>query len=143
MKSECPQRDDIGPRLVQVALDCGYSKSSLGRALGVANTTVDGWKNGSEPRVAFVDRVAVLTKSTLMYIIRGVEGSDIGEPPAELRVWRDTMAPHDVSQAEYETLASVRFKTPHPGPQWYAIALAGLRSGPVAMTTAIRRAPAR
>lgn len=139
MKSETPQRPDIGPRLVQVAIDAGYSMSSLGRALGVANTTVVGWKNGTEPRVAFIDRVSVMAGSSLMFIIRGVQEADAGAPPPELGEWRDRMAPADVTDAELATLASVRFRVQHPGPQWYALALAGIRSSPVSMSTEIRK----
>lgn len=139
MTSELPQRADIGPRLIQVADAAGYSMSALSREIGAALTTINRWKKGAEPRVAYVDRVADLSGESLMFLIRGIHGADRDVPPPEFDAWRDTMAPMDATKAEIETLASVRFKVAHPGPQWYALALAGIRSSPVSMASEIRR----
>lgn len=139
MTSELPQRADIGPRLIQVAESAGYSMSALSRELGAALTTINRWKKGAEPRVAYVDRVADLSGESLMFLIRGIRGAEHDAPPPEYDVWRQTMAPMDATRAELDTLASVRFKVAHPGPQWYALALAGIRSSPVAQTSEIRR----
>ena len=124
-----PDVGKLGAKIRDSYQAAGLNRHSFARKIGASYSTVTRWEAGdAEPRHAYLQKIADVCNipvGSLMDEESPVEESQMAE---EFREWLSMDAPDDLTDDERDTLASIRFRGPHPGSGWYTFALGTWRA---------------
>ena len=115
----------VGARIRAAYLAVGLNRNQFSKQLGTTYSNVIRWENNeTTPKGDYLVKIAAIIGRTPRWILTGED--DEGSP--EFVEWLRTLAPDDLTGNEREALRTWALPGKHPGPTFYATALATWRA---------------
>lgn len=115
----------VGERIRRGYQAVGLNRNQFAKKLGTTYPNAMRWENNeTTPKGDYLVKIAVIIGRTPRWILTGED--DEGSP--EFAKWLDELAPDDLTGEEREALRTWALPGKHPGPTFYATALATWRA---------------
>lgn len=109
-----PQRKALGERIRAARENAGFSQAGLADAVGVRAGTVWRYEDGrTEPKVRILWDIAQATGVSMAYLLGGAP-TGTSQLPEGLRRFRESYAPSDLTEKEFEAMLALPFELEGP-----------------------------